>query len=174
MKAAYKDLRSKLREKPVSTSNGSFGETSMTQSHHFDASGSSIHAIVNQMHSAPNSPVFTKKLELVLSHHPHQNSPNRLTNPEHQQQQRHQQHHHHHLHHPNNPTSNSFSVNSKTPTATRINNNNRVATKSAAARGGSSSSSSDSSASEMNLLQELQQHALFRAPVGYRSSVSAL
>lgn len=165
MKAAYKDLRSKLREKPASH-NHSFGEASMSQSHHADASGSSAsshgHSFGSQMHSAPNSPVFTKKHNnFDLSHH----KGHRSSNPNH-----HHQNTAHHNHHPKTHTTrNSFAVAPSTKQSSNsINNNNHVENeKSTLAVGGStpssSSSASNSTSSEMNLLQELQQHALFRA-----------
>lgn len=138
MKTAYKDLKSKLRDKtpPQTVGSSTFnrdynngGATSLAM-----ATGSSYH------HSAPNSPVFNKRplSEFTSSSPLHISKQNSRTMLQ---------------------TSNSLMNNSNYA------NNNHIDESSSPAISPTSSISS----SEMNILQELQQHALFKLPTVDRS-----
>lgn len=167
VKTAYKDLKSKLSDR--APAKGATRSTSM-------ASASSISY---QHNSAPNSPVFTKRpqsdLISISNSSTHRSKPQKMLQ-----------------------TSNSMINNSNFTNHfnNNINNNNDTISPSASstvAFGGnnsniklngkhnshsiskspvtvsSSPTSSLSSSSEMNILQELQQHALFKLPTVDRS-----
>lgn len=165
VRAAYKDLRSKLRDKQGDGNEYEDGGhmSRHHNRHHFDpadmAHGGGGH---NTTYSAPNSPVFSKK---HVSHHPKTHEPNK-SHHNHNHDTNYQQHYR--LSMQNMPTQivSATPTNPPSLTSAPINQNNHIA-KSATPTSGASQSSSNSS-SEMNLLQELQQHALFRTAV-YRS-----
>lgn len=150
VKTAYKDLRSKLRDKtpPHQFGGDSSGHMSRSRFAGYDdkdgfGMGGGHHR------SAPNSPVFTKKQNkndqsYNHQHHNHRSTTNHQNTKPHSMLQ----------------TSSSLMNNSN---YTNHNNNNHISKSPTASQPGSNSSS------EMNLLQELQQHALFKTPVVDRS-----
>ncbi|XP_037046693.1 DENN domain-containing protein 1B isoform X2 [Bradysia coprophila] len=120
VKSAYKDFKSKLRDRTPPNSSHQYGNHS--QSHD------------GGHHSAPNSPVFTKRPQTEYSHNQNHRKPNTMLQ-----------------------TSNSLMNNSNFTNNNHINKSPTV------------SQPSSNSSSEMNILQELQQHALFKMPAVDRS-----
>lgn len=118
VKTAYKDLKSKLRDKTPPQTARDVGHLASTTAGH---------------HSAPNSPVFNKRP--ITDLFPHNQNPRTMLQ-----------------------TSNSLMNNSNYA------NNNHIGNASPA-----TSPTSSVSSSEMNLLQEIQQHALFKLPTVDRS-----
>lgn len=171
MKAAIKDLRSKFKDNRGDEDGAHMSRHNLPyQNHHsFDPSdlAHGDHSTTT-VYSAPSSPVFRHS------------QPNSIQSPKFLQSETHSSSHHN-----QNPKHNyrsSIQNMQTTPTTNHhqpnhhqtINHKHIAITKksggiSATSIGPSSSSSSNSSTSEMNLLQELQQHALFRTPVPYRS-----
>lgn len=172
VKTAYKDLKLKLSERTPSKGGSSRA----------GSTASASTAGYNKHHSAPNSPVFTKRpqsdLITISNSSTHRSKPakmlqtsnsminnSNLTN-----------------HFNNNLTinNNGSTSNSAAATSTVAQNGNSI-TKPSIESGishsiskspitvSSSPTSSLSSTSEMNILQELQQHALFKLPTVDRS-----
>lgn len=162
MKSAFKGIQSKFKDRRSDEGNG---HMSRHQNHHTFDPSDLPHAEHSTAYSAPNSPVFT-----------HSNL-NATQSPEFLTMETSPSYHNPHTKH-----NYRSSIQNMQPTPTNhqtINHNHIVKTKkigcaSATSIGQSSSSSSNSSSSEMNLLQELQQHALFRTPVPYRSVSSTI
>lgn len=146
VKTAYKDLRSKLRDKTPPRQYGGDGSGHMSRS---QFAGYDDNDSFGGLHhrSAPNSPVFTKKHNQNDQSYNHQH--NRST-----------KNHQNTKPHSMLQTSSSLMNNSN---YANHNNNNHISKSPTASRSDSNSSS------EMNLLQELQQHALFQTPVVDRS-----
>lgn len=172
VKSAIKDLKSKLSERTPSKGSSSSRSGSST---------SASSAGNNKHHSAPNSPVFTKRPQSdiisISNSSTHRSKPAKmlqtsnsminntnLTN-----------------HFNNNLTMNNNGSTSNSDAATTAGQNGNSISKSSIDYGichsiskspitvGSSPTSSLSSTSEMNILQELQQHALFKLPTVDRS-----
>lgn len=151
VKSAYKDLKSKIRDR-TPPSQGTF-ESHMGNTVQFGQTGSSTIGSCmgnnsNGHHSAPNSPVFKKR---PLSEIPSIiRNPNMLTVAS------------------NSLTSNNANLEYNN----QINNiNTGIGLSSDPTLSQTSiSSSSSNSSSEMNLLEELEQHALFKKAVDPRVS----
>lgn len=182
MKTAYKDLRSKLREKtpPHGVGNSSSVESSsssqhMSRSQYYDDCDSGVGG--SHHHSAPNSPVFTKKQSdstkpikpIRHDSYQHQSLATASHKPTKQMLQTSSSminHHHHHQQQQRQANFTNYNNNN--------NNNNHISHKSPSSPMSppsppTVSPPSSNSSSEMNLLQELQQHALFKTPVVNRS-----
>lgn len=162
VKTAYKDLKSKLRDKTPPHAVGNGGTSSNTNLAGM-ATGSGLQ---QHHHSAPNSPVFTKRplSELTSSpmhHYTSSSGSKQTTNSSRTMLQ----------------TSNSLMNNSNYANNNNNNNNNHDHDHHhhhlhMDDENGSSpaiSPTSSISSSEMNILQELQQHALFKLPTVDRS-----
>lgn len=172
MKTAYKDLKTKLSDRtpPKGSSTARGNVSSMMPG---------TTASMYQHHSAPNSPVFTKRPQTELfsmnsNSSQHQRKPsshtllqtsNSMMNNTTANLTNHinnNNHNHNNNHNNNINSSNSYSNSSNSHS--HINNtNNKTPTRT------SPSPTSSNSSSEMNLLQELQQHALFKSPAVDRS-----
>lgn len=150
VKTAYKDLRSKLRDKTPPHQFGGDGSGHMSRSQFAGYDDNDSFGMSGGHHrSAPNSPVFTKKQNQNDQSYNHQHHNYRSTT-NHQNTKPHSM----------LQTSSSLMNNSN---YTNHNNNNHISKSPTASQPGSNSSS------EMNLLQELQQHALFKTPAVDRS-----
>lgn len=184
MKTAYKDLKTKLSDR--APSKGTVSSTSSSSSSsQGNGMATSTATVYQQHHSAPNSPVFTKRpqSELFALHSnssQHQRKPssslqtsNSMTNnsstatfTNHINNNNNLNNNNNSNHHRKN--NNITNTTTATNTTTTTNNNNSLINNCNDSNQTPSPTSSNSS-SEMNLLQELQQHALFKSPAVDRS-----
>lgn len=180
VKSAYKDLKTKLSDrtppKGCTTSRGSASAMPSTT------------ASMHQHYSAPNSPVFTKRSHTELftnnsNSSQHQRKPSsshtmlqtsnsmmnnsstaNLINHKNINNNHNQNNNNNNNNNHNNTSSNSYSCSSNSNNHINIlRTNNKTPTRI------TPSPTSSNSSSEMNLLQELQQHALFKSPAVDRS-----
>lgn len=166
MKAAIKDLRSKFKDHRGSDEGGHMSSRHQHpyQNHHtFDPNELSHgdHS-TTKVYSAPSSPVFRHTHSTATPSH---KSPSKDTSSSHNN---HNSKHNYRSSIQNmqfTPTNHLQNINHKHIAITKKNGGTSATSIGQSA----SSSSSNSSTSEMNLLQELQQHALFRTPMPYRS-----
>ncbi|XP_031630158.1 uncharacterized protein LOC116345160 isoform X2 [Contarinia nasturtii] len=178
VKTAYKDLKLKLSERTPSKGSSSSRSVSV-------ASASSAGY---QHHSAPNSPVFTKRpqsdLISISNSSTHRSKPSKMLQTSNSMiNNSNLTNHFNNNITINNNSSSSISISNDAavamatmPTSTLAQNGNSKATIAGNAISrkspitvSSSPTSSLSSTSEMNILQELQQHALFKLPTVDRS-----
>lgn len=195
MKSAYKDLRSKLREKtPPHGGNSSVESSSssqhMSRSQYYDDcdSGVGIGGSSHLHHSAPNSPVFTKKPSDLQQKKPNRHDSYQSSSPTSSAMASHKPTKQMMHLQTSSSMMNSYRDHQQQPQQLQQrqtnftnyqqhninnNNNNHIRHKSPLSSPAPSpptvSPPSSNSSSEMNLLQELQQHALFKTPVVNRS-----
>lgn len=173
MKTAYKDLKLKLSERTPSKS----GSSSMATSEAASSTAAYKH------HSAPNSPVFTKKpqcdLVSISNSSAQQSKPAKMLQNSNSMinNSNLNNHFNNNLMYNNNGSATGNDV----VVATAVQNNGNCLSRPAGQASichsiskspitvSSSPTSSLSSTSEMNILQELQQHALFKLPTVDRS-----
>lgn len=166
VKTAYKDLKLKLSERtPLK------GSTSRS------GSAASVSSAGYQHHSAPNSPVFTKRpqsdLITISNSSTHRSKPPKKLQTSNSMINNSNLTNHFNNNVINNNNSGNSVINDDAATAlTWTQNGNKPishSTSKSPITVSSSPTSSLSSTSEMNILQELQQHALFKLPTVDRS-----
>lgn len=175
MKTAYKDLKTKLSDRTPPKG----GAASSTSRGHASTMAGTT-ATMYQHHSAPNSPVFTKRPQTELftinsnssqhqrkpsSHSMLQTSNSMMNNATSATNTTNLTNHiNNNLNHNNNNnSSNSYSNSGNSNSHINLSTINKTPTRT------TPSPTSSNSSSEMNLLQELQQHALFKSPAVDRS-----